>query len=82
MIDKLAGLPTQIRQLEKRLKEMDGSKIKPALIKEITDTIQNLKTLLKEKLDKREGRRKAKEDKAKEVEATPKVEDGSSSIII
>lgn len=60
MIDKLAGLPTQIRQLEKRLKEMDGSKVKPALIKEITDTIQNLKTLLKEKMDKKEQRKKDK----------------------
>lgn len=67
MIDKLAGLPTQIRQLEKRLKEMDGSKVKPAVLKEITDTIQNLKNLLKEKMDKREQRKKDKEQKASEV---------------
>src|ERR1035437_5052087 len=60
MIDKTAGLPTQIRQLERRLKEMDASKIKPALVKEITDTIQNLKTLLKEKMDKKEQRKKDK----------------------
>ena len=61
MIDKLAGLPTQIRQLEKRLKEMDASKVKPALVKEITDTIKNLKDMLKEKQDKREQRKKDKE---------------------
>src|SRR5579863_1644924 len=67
MIDKSAGLPTQIRQLEKKLKDMDASKIKPALIKEITDTIQNLKNLLKEKMDKREERRKAKEQAAAPV---------------
>lgn len=66
MIDKLAGIPTQIRVLEKKLKDMDASKIKPALIKEITDTIQNLKNLLKEKMEKREERRKAKEQKAAE----------------
>lgn len=68
MIDKFAGLPTQIRQLEKRLKEMDASKVKPALVKEITDTIQNLKNMLKEKMDKREERRKAKEQAAAPVE--------------
>ncbi len=71
MIDKLAGLPTQIRQLEKRLKEMDASKVKPALVKEITDTIKNLKDMLKEKQDKREQRKKDKEEKAQEVEAAP-----------
>src|ERR1035437_10442303 len=60
MIDKTAGLPTQIRQLERRLKEMDASKIKPALVKEITVTIQNLKTLLKEKMDTKEQRKKDK----------------------
>jgi len=68
MIDKLAGLPTQIRQLEKRLKEMDGSKVKPSVLKEITDTIQNLKNLLKEKTEKREQRKRDKEQKASEVE--------------
>src|SRR6185295_10133184 len=71
MIDKLAGLPTQIRQLEKRLKDMDASKVKPALVKEITDTIKNLKDMLKEKQDKREQRKKDKEEKAQEVEAAP-----------
>lgn len=71
MIDKLAGLPTQIRQLEKRLKEMDASKVKPALVKELTDTIKNLKEMLKEKQDKKEQRAKAKEEKAQEVEAAP-----------
>lgn len=71
MIDKLAGLPTQIRQLEKRLKEMDASKVKPALVKEITDTIKNLKDMLKEKQDKRDQRKKDKEEKAQEVEAAP-----------
>jgi len=74
MIDKTAGLPTQIRQLEKRLKEMDASKIKPALVKEITDTIQNLKNMLKEKMEKKEQRKKDKEQKATpevQVEAAP-----------
>lgn len=67
MLDKLAGLPTQIRQLEKRLKEMDASKVKPALVKEITDTINNLKNMLKEKQEKREQRKKDKEQKAAET---------------
>lgn len=72
-MDKIAGLPTQIRQLEKRLKELDAAKVKPAVIKELTDTINNLKSLLKEKQDKREQRRKDKEQKAQEVqvEAAP-----------
>lgn len=69
MIDKTAGLPTQIRQLEKRLKEMDASKVKPALVKEITDTIKNLKDMLKEKQEKRELRKKEKAEKTQEVEA-------------
>jgi len=69
MIDKTAGLPTQIRNLEKRLKEMDASKVKPVLIKEITDTIKNLKDMLKEKQEKREQRKKEKSEKAQEVEA-------------
>jgi hypothetical protein len=69
MIDKTAGLPTQIRNLEKRLKEMDASKVKPALIKEITDTIKNLKDMLKEKQEKKEQRAKAKAEKPQEVEA-------------
>lgn len=68
MIDKLAGIPAQIRALEKRLKEIDASKAKPAVIKEITDTIQNLKTLLKEKMEKKEQRKKDKELASKEVE--------------
>lgn len=71
MIDKLAGLPTQIRQLEKRLKEMDASKVKPALVKEITDTIKNLKDMLKEKQEKSELRKKNKMEKVQEVEAAP-----------
>jgi len=74
MIDKLAGLPTKIRQLEKRLKEMDASKTKPALVKEIIDTINGLKNMLKEKMDKRETRRKAKEQKAQEVSKESKEE--------
>src|SRR5216684_8503273 len=68
MIDKIAGLPTQIRNLEKRLKEMDASKVKPALIKEITDTIKNLKDMLKEKQEKKEQRKKDKEQATQEVE--------------
>jgi len=60
MLEKLAGLPTQIRDLERRLKELDTKKIKPTVIKELTDTIKNLKELLKEKMDKKEQRKKDK----------------------
>ena len=67
MIEKLAGLPGQIRALERRLKDMDASKVKPSMLKEITDTINNLKSLLKEKLEKKEQRKKQKEEASKEV---------------
>lgn len=77
MIDKLAGYKTQIRVLEKKLKELDHTKLNPSKVNEITEAIKNLKELVQEKEQKREERRKAKEEKAKEVEASPKVEDGT-----
>lgn len=73
MIDKFAGFKTQIRILEKKLKEMDHSKLSPAKVKEVTEAIKNLKDLVKEKEDKREERKKKKEEAAKTEEA-PKVE--------
>jgi|SRR5579864_940975 len=75
MLEKFAGYKTQIRVLEKKLKEMDHSKLSPAKVKEVTEAIQNLKSLVKEKEDKRIERKKKKEEAAasKPVE-TPKVE--------
>lgn len=75
MIDKLGGFKTQIRVLEKKLKEMDHSKLSPAKVKEVTEAIKNLKDLVKEKEDKREERKRKKDEaaKAQPVEA-PKVE--------
>jgi uncharacterized C2H2 Zn-finger protein len=77
MIDKLAGYKTQIRVLERKLKELDHTKLNPSKVKEMTEAIKNLKDLVQEKEQKREERRRAKEEKAKEIEATPKVEDGN-----
>ena len=78
MLDKFAGYKTQIRVLERKLKELDHTKLNPSKVKELTEAIKNLKDLVQEKEQKREERRKAKEEKAKEVEAAPKpeVEDG------
>ena len=67
MIDKLAGYKTQVRVLEKKLKEMDSTKLDPAKVKQITDALKDLKELIKEKEDKREQRRKSKEEAAQEV---------------
>src|ERR1700685_2734525 len=75
MLDKFAGYKTQIRVLEKKLKEMDHSKLNPAKVKELTEAIQNLKNIVKEKEDKREERRKKKEEAAKAAPAeAPKAE--------
>jgi len=71
MLDKLAGLATQIRDLERSLKEMDTKKANPTKVKEITDVIKDLKSMLEEKKQKKEERRKKKEESAK---AEPKVE--------
>lgn len=65
MIDITAGLATQIRNLERRLKEIDTAKENPTKVKEITDVIKDLKEMLKEKMDKKEQRKKIKEEKAK-----------------
>ena len=71
MLDKYAGFKTQIRSLEKQLKEMDHSKLNPAKVKEVTEAIKNLKDIVKEKEEKRDERRKKKEEASKpaEVEA-------------
>lgn len=68
MIDKLAGYKTQIRVLERKLKELDHTKLSPSKVNEITDAIKNLKEIVKEKEQKREERRKGKEQTAQEVE--------------
>ena len=79
MLDKLAGYKTQVRLLEKQLKELDPSKKHDSTkMKEVTELLKNLKDIIKEKEDKREERRKKKEEAAKveskPVEETPKVE--------
>jgi hypothetical protein len=75
-MDKLAGLATQVRDLKRRLKEMDTKKANPAKIKEITDVIKDLEHMLEDKKQKQEERRKKKEEAAKSapVEATTQPE--------
>jgi hypothetical protein len=72
MLDKFAGYKTEIRILEKKLKELDHTKLNPTKVKELTEAIKNLKEIVKEKEDKREDRKKKKEEAAKAapVEAT------------
>jgi hypothetical protein len=68
MMNLFAGYKTQIRVLERKLKELDHTKLNPAKVNEITEAIKSLKELVKEKEQKREERRKGKEQKASEVE--------------
>jgi hypothetical protein len=85
MLDIYAGYKTQIRVLERQLKELDHTKLDPTKVKELTDTIKNLKDLVKEKEDKREERRKKKQEAeaskpSKEfVVGTPKAEASSEN---
>src|ERR1700688_1627572 len=62
-----SGLATQIRDLERRLKEFDTKKVNPTKVKEVTDLIKDLKQMLQEKKDKKEQRKKDKEQKAQEA---------------
>ena len=82
MINLFAGYKTQIRVLERKLKELDHTKLNPSKVKELTEAIKNLKDLVQEKEQKREERRKAKEDKAKEIEAAPKPEVEDNKVIL
>ncbi len=82
MINLFAGYKTQIRVLERKLKELDHTKLNPSKVKELTEAIKNLKDLVQEKEQKREERRKAKEEKAKEVEAAPKPEVEDNKVIL
>jgi hypothetical protein len=79
MIDKLAGYKTQVRQLEKQLKELDPSKKADSTkMKEVTELIKNLKDIIREKEEKKEERRKKREEaekaEPKPAEETPKAE--------
>ena len=63
--DILAGYPTQIRKLRKRLKQLNMEEADPQDIKSTIDSLRDLESLYKDEVTRRDDRRKAREEKLK-----------------
>ena len=64
-INILAGFPSQIRKLRKRLKQLNMEEADPQDIKLTIDSLRDLESLYKDEVTSREDRRKAREEKLK-----------------
>ena len=79
MINLFAGLRSQITLLKEKLKKHNPTK-NPKVYKEILDALEAAEKRYTAERAKKVEKQKARDQKAKEVEAAPKVEDGTVSM--